>query len=423
MGSLSRDVASVVLSKGVVRITQAVAFIVLARALSPSDFAWFGIVTTMTITATTLGSLGLRQSLAAAVGRRDVQMARAVTTAVAAALPLSLVSSTACIVLLGDSAPQIPQNILSATLALGIVFSMILTLLQGPFLGAGDIRRFNAANAAPRVTFAACVVLLAWIGSLDLKYALISYACGFAMTAPVIAYSAARMYGVGAPLLRRALPLVRSGLVFALNLSIFAFLPRVGIFVLERRNDPTSAGIFFATTRYAELLLEVATAIGLVTFSRTVRADGKAEAVVAASSVAAATMVVFTVLGAASIPLAVWAIPTVLGPEYSEISLPLSIASLGLGFAAANKVMYSAIAGGGSPGLGTPVMFTGATVNIGLAILLAPSIEVAGVAIALVAAQITIYLGFAAVLHLRMGVPLKSIIWPRIRLIRAVRTR
>lgn len=412
MKGLFRDASTLLFARGFIRLSQLLSFVLLARLLSPAEFGWFGIVTTAITLSALLGSLGLRQSIAYQIGRKQIGVGEGAATALAAWPLLAAVSAAAVFFTYGRALPGLSPVASGGAIFVGVAGAMAIMMLQGVFLGRGDIRAFGITEALPRVLLALFVLLLAATAATTLSSAVWAYALGFAIAVPVAFRFALRGVADLRPRPGRLKGLVGYGIAFAFNLFLVTLCSRLSMFVIGHHFDAAAAGIFFAAARVNEIVLEGATAFGLAVFSKSVR-DTRTEQVLAGTARVACWIFWSFTLGAAFIALfAPLVLRLLLGEGYSGAGDALRILAFGLGAAAANKIIYPAIAGQGRPLFGSPVIIASLVSNLLLAWWLVPRFGINGGALALVLGQYVMLFGYIVVCRMRFGLHPRGFLVP-----------
>ncbi len=382
-------------SRLLTRLAQAAAVVVLARVLSPEGFGIYGALTSTITLAVTLGNLGLRQAAAWRIGQNQMTPGQAAATLSVLWLPLSVLAMGGVALALGPRlGAQGPGVLISVVLA--VAGGLYVTLIQGVNLGRQQVKVFGLTDAGPRVIQAVAVGGLALLGLLTLSSALWTFTLGFLLVAPVAVFFAIRGGGRFVPRLAETPRMVRYGLLFAVSMFIITLQSRLGVLILERMGDPGAAGQFFAAQRMNEILLEVATAFGLVLFSQTVRAPSFRDSLAMAFRPAIGLFVLFVALAAGTALFAPLVARMLLGAAYADIGPLIQVLALGLPAAAFVKIMNGVVAGGGKPILSASVVGAGLVVNLVLAVLLVPAMGAMGSAWALVAAlymAMAVYVG------------------------------
>lgn len=413
LSEIARQVLTASLGRGVVRISQLVTFLVLARLLSPAEFGWFGILTTAITVGALLGSLGLRQSFGYEIGQNRRTPNEAAGTALALWLPLSIASAAAIYFLYGRRLPDISQAQAAWIIFVGVAASILVLLMQGINLGQGDIRGFALSESVPRVALMFLSIALALFGSVTLQSSLWAFGGGFVVAAPLVLWLA--MNGSGRPRVnfRKLGRTLRYGMIFAFNLLAITLCARLSMFVIERYTGASAAGEFFAATRVNEIFLEAATAVGMVLFSNAARQD-KGDAVINRSARIACWMFwLFMIMGGLVMLAAPLVIRLLAGSEYAAAAPALQILALSLAPTAASKIIYPTLSGSGDPHFGTPVIVASLIFNGIVAFALVPSMGLQGGAIALVCGQYLLFAGYVLLCRRRYNVPVRIMLLPR----------
>jgi O-antigen/teichoic acid export membrane protein len=413
MNAVPQQVLTVLSGRVVIRIAQFCTFVLLARILTPGDFGWFGIVTTALVLAATLGSLGFRQSLAYQVGQGKMSAGEAVGSSLFLWPLFTIPSAAVVIVLYGDRIPSLSGPEGPGLILVGVAGTMLLTLIQGAYLGRGKLSAFTLSESLPRVLLLLAVVLLVLIGGTSLSSALWAHVGSFVMVIPLAVFLACK--GAGSIGIRFDLfrPMLGYGLIFALNLFLITLGSRLAIFIIEHHVGAAEAGKFFAAVRVHEIFLEAATAVGMVLFSNAARQEPGNSVLVRNARIACWMFWLFLALALVIIVAAPVLVRLMLGPAYADAAPALQILALGLAPAAASKVIYPSLAGSGFPHFGTPAILTGLSINLALAVILVPAHGVSGGAMAVVAGQFVIYLGYVITCGSKFQVGVRTMLLPQ----------
>lgn len=412
MNSLFKDAFTIIFARGFIRLAQVVSFLVLARILAPEEFGWFGLVTTGVALAATLGSLGLRQSVAYQIGRGEMRPGEGIGTILATWPPLALLSGFLVFLAYGRDVPRLSPVFSAAAILMAVAAAMLITMLQGVFLGRGQISDFSRTETVPRALLAVFVVALMAICLLNIGSAVWSQSISFAIGACFAVSLAMRDSGKLAVKIGRLRPLIAYGFIFSANLFLITLCSRLSMFIIESESGPADAGIFFAAVRVNEIFLEVATALGLAVFSKTVRNTDDKSSLLATAKIACVVFWTFTV-GAMAIAIgAPLVIRVMLGEQYVEAGDAMRVLCVGLGAAAANKVIYPAIAGQGRPLFGSIVIAASLAGNLMAALTLIPILGILGGAIALVFGQYLMFSGYILSCKRKFGISASAFVIP-----------
>jgi len=407
-----RQLVQVVSGRALVRLSQFILLLVLARALSPSEFGVYGLITTLVALGSSLGTLGLRQAVALELGKGRVEPRGSMLTLLVLWVPLAAVAMLVVVRVLGMVTGGSVSSRLLALTALALATAMLLTLLQGGLLGLGFVSVFAYSDSSPKVVLLCGCVALALFSSLSLDSVLIAQVVAYAFALPICFVSLWRVGG-DSSLLKSEIPrMLRYGFFFAGNLALITLLSRIPIFFLVDGDDTSVAGSFFAGARISEALLEIAAVVGLVVFSRTVRGKSDEDSLSFTVDLARRMFWMFAFLGMVVGAVAPVAVPAVVGPGYDGIQNVVLVLALGLPAAAASKVIYPALAGMGRALQGTPVLLFAVAVNVALSIAIVPNWGVVGGAVALVVSQYTVYIGYVLLFKFRFHVDFVLVLVP-----------
>lgn len=409
-----KDAFTVIFARGFIRVAQLIAFILLARFLTPAEFGYFGIVTSAIPLAAMLGSLGLRQSFAYEIGGGRFEAGDAVATMLLIWPLLTIVSSAGVWYAMEKDVGGVSANGLAAIIALGVGGAMFIKMVQGVFLGTGNIGRFSLTETLPRVTLTLALVGFALLDLIALDTALWTFAVSFAIVVPIALMSAIKSSSGFSPRFGSLPQMISYGIAFSLNLSMIILNLRVGMFLLGYFSGPEQAGYYFVATRINEIFLEAATALGLVVFSRMLSAGEPTEMLQRNIRISCWMFWSFMIGGVAVALLGPRLLVTLAGSEYESSAPLLQIMAFALAPSAAAKIIYPSIAGQGKPWFGTVAVVSAVVGNAALSYLLIGTLGARGAAFAFVTAQYLLIAIYIGVLRLRFGIPLRDFFLPRV---------
>lgn len=412
MSGLASQAFTVLLGRGVIRLSQFLTFLLLVRLMTPEAFGWFGILTTAMALATTLGSLGLRQSFTYQIGQRNLTAGEATGTSILLSPLLTIGAVGVTLAVYSNSDSGIGKTELLALVSVCLAGGILITLLQGVFLGRGEFNWFSVSESAPRVVLLVTVLILAISGSISLSSAMWAYAIGFGATLPFVVWITLRRSDRLGLQIRRLPTMIRYGCIFAINLFLITLCMRISMFVIGQVNGAAAAGEYYAAARVSEIFLEVSIAMGMVVFSNAARQEHDVSIVGRNARIGCWFLWLFMLLAAVVVFAAPWLLMVVAGDQYSNAVPILQILVVGLGPAAASKVIYNTLAGGGRPYFGTVAILLSVVVNSALAVILVPGMGSAGGALAVVIGQYLLYLGYAATCRIKYGVRIREFFIP-----------
>lgn len=385
-----------------------VAFVLLARVLSPGGFGAYGVLTSAIFLTGQLGNLGLRQSAAYRIGRKQMTDGEAMGVMLAF-WPLASVGCIGSLLVLNSEALNAIGGF-EAKIALAIAMTalLLITLFQGVFLGRGGIKQFALTDAGPRILQSALVGVLWLLGVLTLQTAIWSFAASFLILAPVVLWiclkgAAPLTFSVG-----NTLNMIRHGFLFAMSMFLIGLQGRVGVFFLSTTAGNDATGQFFAAQRACEIFLELATAVGLVLFSDAARSESVDENLKSAMGVAASMFLLFLVIGGTVAIAAPLFVSIVLGAAYAEAIPAIRILAIGLAPAAFIKIMNGVIAGSGKPFISAGVVGGGLLLNVIIALVLSSRSGPLAPAWSMVLSQFAMAVAYLAVCRFSFGVTISA---------------
>lgn len=396
-----------------IKIAQLVSFLILARMLSPSEFGWFGIMTTAVSVAALLGSLGLRASFGYEIGQKHRTAAEAAGTALALWLPLTCLTALCVWLLYGRQLPSLSALESGAIIFVSVAGSLLIILMQGIFLGRGDIRVFALSETMPGLILAFLTVGLASFSLATLRTALWAYSASFVIAAPIIVWLALNGLGRLGMNVRQLGRSVRYGSVYAVNLVLTTISARLSMFVIEYYRGPAPAGEFFAAIRLNEMILEAATVVGVVLFSNAARQEKGTSVLKRNARISTWMFWLFMCLGLFIALIAPFLVEAIAGVDYPAAAPALQIMALCMAPTAASKVIYQTLSGSGNARFGTPVIFASLATNLAVAFALVPEMGVNGAALALVAGRYVLFMGYLVSCRKRYDVRARDLLLPR----------
>ena len=224
--------------------------------------------------------LGLRQSGAWVIGQEPAADPAVTTHLMALWLVLGAAGVLACWLMLEAGGYVAGYGALALVAALNVAPMLCLRTGQGVFLGRGDLGRLNRSELISRAVVLAGTIGLWALGLLDLATAI------WVLLAAHVAAAVYLLWQVSgairpATLFQPALVarMFRYGAELWIAILLLILLGRIGFWIVSWQLGEDALGIYFGSQRLGEILVEVATAVGIVIFSYGVRAtDIKASA-------------------------------------------------------------------------------------------------------------------------------------------------
>lgn len=394
------------------RATQIIAFIILARFLSPEGFGAYGLLTSAVMLAGQIGNIGFKQSATYLVGSKAFSDGEIVVLQM---LAFPFLAALSIVVVLWFNLDVVgalgPDTVPVAVLSVAAV--VFVSLMQGVLLGHGDVKRFSLSESGPRVSLTLIVVALALFGWITLATALWAYAISVLIFVPITGYSVLRK--LDGPRLNWAAlrPMLRYAGVVAVSTFAVSMNYRVGLFIAGGSLGVDQAGMFFAALRLNEIFLEIATVVSLVMFAHVARSDdlkASVEQSVISSAwmlwlFSALTLVIFLFA-----PAIVWAL---IGPAYMDAADASRILALGLGVTAVTRTLNGTLNGAGKAHIGGVVVMAGLAINAAVTLALLPSSGILAPAAGLLVSNLFCAVVNIAIIHRMFGIPLRRFVVPQ----------
>ena len=298
--------------------------------------------------------------------------------------------------------------------ALNVAPMLLLRTGQGVFLGQGQLGKLNRSELIARA------VVLAGTGGcwfLDLLDA------RTAIWALLGAHAAAALYlllQVGRDIRLDTLPdprlvvrMLRYGLELWIAVLFLVLLGRIGLWVVSWQLGETALGLYFGAQRLGEILVEVATAVGVVISSHGVRAkDIKASALDAIRIARLVTALMALVAMAAAV-LARPLLGLVLGPDYAAEPAAFRLIMLGALASSYTTMLYPCLSAQGLARWGAVAFGLGSAVAVVAFIALTPVFGLAGAGLAYALAQTTAVAIIVSAYRQRFGFSISAILLPQ----------
>lgn len=353
-----------------VRGAQVVAFLLLARALSPEYFGYYGVITSAILVAVQVGNMGLRQAAGVLIGRGLVPEGEVLATLLVAWVGVSGVSAVGLTIWLWVD-PSFGQTMpVSRAVVLAAISSgLLLTTLQGIYLGRGDLRAFGVADLGPSVILAISVALLYIIKLLSISTALGSLVVSSTLCAAAALVHLVSRIGVIKLNLSAVGIIARKSWPYAFPVALVFLFPRIGIFILSGIAPEEAIGHFFAAQRLSEIFLEIATAAGLVLFSDAARVR---DTMASAKQTGRMVLILSLLFTAFAFIVSIFAAPVVriaLGPPYEPASGMVMLTTWILVPAAAVRLINGLFNGIARPQLSVIGLSLGALTNVSVTLI------------------------------------------------------
>jgi O-antigen/teichoic acid export membrane protein len=207
--------------------------------------------------------------------------------------------------------------------------------------------------------------------------------------------------------------MLRHGAVFAGGIILMILMGRIGIWLVNALMGEEALGLFFGVQRLGEMLVEVATAVGVVIFSHGVRTLEQREAAGDAVRIARVVTACMALVAAVTV---VWAGPFLalfLGAPYAAEADAFRVVMLGTLAACFNVMLFPALSSQGLARIGVWAYGGGCLVAWLGCQLLVPRYGLLGAAVAYALAQGAVAVTIALAYRARFGFRLTQVLLPQ----------
>jgi O-antigen/teichoic acid export membrane protein len=194
---------------------------------------------------------------------------------------------------------------------------------------------------------------------------------------------------------------------------LLILLGRIGFWVVSWRLGEVALGLYFGSQRLGEILVEVATAVGIVIFSYGVRAADIKASALDAIRIARLVTALMALVAAVALVLARPLLGIILGPEYATEPDAFRLVMVGALANSYTTMLYPCLSAQGLARYGIAAFALGSTVAALAFYLLTPPLGLAGAGLAYALAQVTAMAVIVLAYRRRFDFPLASILLPQ----------
>jgi O-antigen/teichoic acid export membrane protein len=391
-------------------------FLLLARALTVGEFGFYGYLMSTAVVLSVGFDLGLRQSVASLLGQAAAGAERAaiVTHMLALWLLLAALATLTTYGMLVGGGYAATYGGVTVVAAFGTAPMLLLRTGQGAFLGRGELGKLNQSEIISRVVMLGGTAGLWLTHRLDLASAVWTLVLAHAVAGLYLVLQIREALSPRAlldlPLARRML---RAGAVFAGGTLLMILMGRVGIWLVNALLGEDALGLYFGVQRLGEMLVEVATAVGIVIFSHGVRTVDQNEAARDAVRIARIVTACVALLALATM---LWARPFLalfLGAPYALEADAFRLVMLGTLAACFNVMLFPCLSSQGLARVGIWSYGLGCAVALLGCLALIPPLHLLGAGLAYALAQASVALVLAFAYRGRFGFPVATVLLPQ----------
>lgn len=249
--------------------------IILTLNLSLSEIGTYGLIYTSIYACVFLFSFGMKNSLALLLEDEQSKDCNYFSTCLFLTIFLACLGSIFLYFYLVFS--ELTSDKLLILFSVGAFFCFCnINVLQAVFLRCRDYKSFNISEAMPKLIFLFFVVVSYLTSVISLRavmsFLFLASFIGLCYTFYFTFKHYKLSFSFSFP---RAFVLIKNGMPFALSLFFITLTPFVIVNVAKLYFDSETAGLIFLAYKYVDIFAEVATAVGVVAFSKTVSSKFK----------------------------------------------------------------------------------------------------------------------------------------------------
>ncbi len=404
----------VLLTRLVMRAANFAVFVLLARNLSVGEFGFYGYVISTALVLAIAFDLGLRQSGAWVIGQEPATDAAVTTHVMGLWVWLAAAGVLACWLMLRAGGYVAGYGDLALVAALNVAPMLCLRMGQGVFLGRGALGHLNRSELISRAVVLTGTVGLWATSRLDLAAAI---------WVLLAAHLAAALYllwqvrGAISPatLFQPALVgrMLRYGGELWIAVLLLILLGRIGFWIVSWQLGEDALGLYFGSQRLGEILVEVATAVGIVIFSYGVRATDIKASALDAIRIARLVTALMAAVALVALLLARPLLALVLGADYAAEPTAFRFVMLGALANSFTTMLYPCLSAQGLARWGIAAFALGSLVAAVAFSLLTSAFALAGAGLAYALAQAAAVAVIVVAYRRRFGFTVAEILLPQ----------
>ena len=202
---------------------------------------------------------------------------------------------------------------------------------------------------------------------------------------------------------------------------LMILLGRIGFWLVSWQLGEDALGLYFGSQRLGEILVEVATAVGIVIFSYGVRADDIAKSALDAIRIARLVTTLMALVALAAMVFARPLLGLALGAPFAAEPAAFRLVMLGALASSYTTMLYPCLSAQGLARWGIAAFALGSVVALVAFYMLLPPLGLAGAGVAYALAQLSAVAVMVQAYRRRFGFPVASILLPQPEDARALR--
>lgn len=400
--SFVTDLLALTKSRVLARAAQFTTGVIIARTLGVDGRGLVTALVVPTQLVVTLSELGVRQSTAYEVGKKNISPREVIPTLATLAVAVGALGMGLCL-LYYYFVINIELRAAAVIIAISALpFTIATKYASGVLLGEQRIAEFSRTNWISLWSTLILTLILVSVLDLGVEGALLAIAGGATIAFLLVARTV--LMGRGAlspPRLSVARALWQRGLVYAGALFLLTVNYKIGAILLARYGSVEQVGVYTAATTLAEIIWEIPAVLTALVFSRSVGRKGKDLG--GETAIVARISIYIAAIGAVSLAIiAPKLIVVIYGRDFQAASQPLYALLPGVVAFVLFKILNVEVAGSGRPWVGLALAAPAAALNVALGMALVPRYGATGAALA---ASISYVIGSIAyvLLYARMA--------------------
>lgn len=385
--------------------------ILLARLLGPEGKGIITAIFVFPLLIISLADMGIRQSTAYFIGKNKHKLSDIISSVAFLWVLTSIISVFIVFIyyLLG------PSNQYSWIVLLVAMCSVPLKLIEqyakGVMLGQDQISTINLSQLLRLITNFIFVIMLVWLFDLGILGAAIVQVLMAFVVAIYYLYKIMKVDKVKfKPVGEIPKLLFFRGFSFALALFIINLNYKIDIMILDVLVTPKEIGLYSVGVNFAELMLEIPSAVGMVLFAKSTTSKNQFTSIQRATSILRTVMPLMLLSSIAIAVMAPMVIRLLYGEDFAEAGNYLRILLPGILFITISKTLHPELSGRGFPLFALRIFIITLILNVILNFILIPEYGAYGAAYASSISYIIAGLGFAVIYSKKEKINLRDIL-------------
>lgn len=404
-----KDIILTILTKGITLLGSFLMSIMLARLLGPAGKGLVASLFVMPHLLTGLADLGIRQSAAYEIGRKQYSPQEVFSSS----LILWLISSILSISILIGYYAFFTEELFSVELmTVAIIFlpvKILDTYYYGIHQGLQQIETINTRHILAFLGRFIWIVIFVWLingeelgaASAMLVSSIVIGLYSFFKTKDILSFSFKYVSKLPYKLLKK-------GIVYALALFILYLNYRIDILLLTPYVSSGDIGIYSTGSSLAELIWQLPSAIAIVLFASSANKGDDEAAVKESIRILRVSLFIVTISAVVFASISRWVVPFLYGNAFIESSTIINLLLPGVVMIIIVQILHATMSGRGYPLMGFSALVVAIALNIILNLVIIPKYGINGAAVASTISYTVGGIGFSFVFSNKMSIPLND---------------